>query len=431
VTASPTITVTPRDGMQDERLTIRIDGVTPGSRVTLRAIMHNMFGPWMSVNTYVGRADRIIDLDRQAPVAGSYQGIDVMGPIWSAGWAGSAPLAPPAVRDITKPNTADFAVLVDGVEVASDTCLRRYIAPNVRRTEIRENGIVGTLFEHTDGIARPGILMMGGSAPLIPEHIAAPMANRGFTVLAIAFFGMGDGTPDELGEIPLEYFQTCARHLLAQPTVTGPRIGLFGASKGGEASPLVAATFPELFGGVVAEAASGFVASGVKRDADGHLVTNWTLHGEGLPFVKPTDDAVAAYLAGDPDVRQRLGGVWESALADQDAAAAAQIPIERADCPILYLNGADDAMWPAHTWTGYSLRRLAAASYRHEVEEVVYQDCGHVLYPPYIPVDIPALKHPVTGMTNAYGGTVAGNARASVDHWSRMIDFYTEHLAKR
>jgi dienelactone hydrolase len=69
---------------------------------------------------------------------------------------------------------------------------------------------VGTLFHALDGTAHPGVILIGGSEGGLHEVDAALLAAHGFSVLALAYFGM-PGVPPTIVDIPLEYFATGGR----------------------------------------------------------------------------------------------------------------------------------------------------------------------------------------------------------------------------
>lgn len=64
----------------------------------------------------------------------------------------------------------------------------------------------------------PGVIdLFGGSGGLI-EFRAVLLANKGFAVLALAFFGYDD-LPQSLEEVDLEYFEEASILLLKHPKV--------------------------------------------------------------------------------------------------------------------------------------------------------------------------------------------------------------------
>jgi hypothetical protein len=76
------LAVSPERAPLDAPVTIRLTGLTAGDRVTVRTQMMG-FGTsvWNADATFV--ADGVIDVHRDAPISGSYEGIDSVGLFWS------------------------------------------------------------------------------------------------------------------------------------------------------------------------------------------------------------------------------------------------------------------------------------------------------------------------------------------------------------
>ena len=69
------LTVSPERGLIDEPLVIRLDGLEPGAEVTVRARLSGYGGSWTSSATFVADASGCIEIDRDAPISGSYTGV--------------------------------------------------------------------------------------------------------------------------------------------------------------------------------------------------------------------------------------------------------------------------------------------------------------------------------------------------------------------
>ncbi|MDU0291699.1 acyl-CoA thioesterase/BAAT N-terminal domain-containing protein, partial [Saccharothrix longispora] len=179
--------VTPTSAPLDAPLRIRVEGLGPDAEVTVCATTGDRAAE------AVFRADErgVVDLTRHAPVSGDYSGVDPMGLFWSMTPTGGTPRG-----------TAVEASGVGRVEVERQT-----VPDGVERTEVAERGLVGVLFEPADAGPHPGVLVLGGSEGGLREDDAALLASHGFAALALAYFG-APGVPDDLVEIPLEYFGT-------------------------------------------------------------------------------------------------------------------------------------------------------------------------------------------------------------------------------
>src|SRR5947199_123091 len=81
--------------------------------------------------------------------------------------------------------------------------------------------------------------------------------------MALAYFNY-EGLPQDLIEIPLEYFETAIGWLQRRPDLDGDRIAVSGTSRGGELVLLLGATFPAVKA-VIAYVPSGIVHGGIGR----------------------------------------------------------------------------------------------------------------------------------------------------------------------
>ena len=81
---------------------------------------------------------------------------------------------------------------------------RSFLHPSLERVELEVGHLRGALFRHKDGVARPGILDLFGTGGGLMEHRAALLAAKGFTTLALAYFGYKDLPKTISPEKPIE-----------------------------------------------------------------------------------------------------------------------------------------------------------------------------------------------------------------------------------
>jgi hypothetical protein len=139
--------LSPRDALADEGVTIRVTGTPAGSKVTFTARMVDANGRrWASRCVYGADSSGAVDVAQQAPLSGSYTSVDPVGLIWSMRCVhthgpSSMFLAPAGPLEIT------FAAQVAGAEPVTVAVIRRWRAAPVTRVDIRQEGVIGTLFE--------------------------------------------------------------------------------------------------------------------------------------------------------------------------------------------------------------------------------------------------------------------------------------------
>ena len=303
---------------------------------------------------------------------------------------------PLRTRTYSPPDEHEFTYRIerDGEPVGTTTLTRTYpdfdgyVEPDHPELE-------GALYEPADGEAAPGVIVLHGSVARLYLAPAARLAARGYTVLALQYFGT-EGLPDELSGVPIEYVRDAATWLRDRESTTGERVGLFGTSRGGELALLAGSQF-DAFGPVVSVNGSGLVWEGPNADQTAWSGTStWTLDGEPVPYVD------GEHWYDGPD------GAGEEEI------DAASIPVEDIDGPVVLVSGGDDGLWPSAQLQGIAADRLDEHG-RQNYEHLVYEDAGHFIAPPYTPV---------VGLIE-YGGTYAGAAEASHDHWGAVLDAFS------
>ncbi len=73
--------------------------------------------------------------------------------------------------------------------VTETTIIRLPMLPTMARREIREEGLVGTLFHDSSMRPRPGIIVLGGGGGGIYERMARWYASHGFAAFTLGYFG--------------------------------------------------------------------------------------------------------------------------------------------------------------------------------------------------------------------------------------------------
>ncbi|MGQ0431622.1 MAG: acyl-CoA thioester hydrolase/BAAT C-terminal domain-containing protein [Microthrixaceae bacterium] len=125
------------------------------------------------------------------------------------------------------------------------------------------------------------IIVVGGSGGGLTtqDALAAEFAKAGITALALAYFKFDD-LPDELAEIPLEYFAIAADWLASQPGVEPDSVTMLGISRGSEPALLTGCHFPKLIRGVIATVPGNVTLTSWPPGRPA-----WTMHGAALPYV--------------------------------------------------------------------------------------------------------------------------------------------------
>lgn len=299
------------------------------------------------------------------------------------------------------------------------------------RQPVREGGLVGTLFLPAAPVPRAAVLALGGAGGGLSEGAAETLASEGFAALALAYFGL-EGLPRELVEIPLEYFEGAIAWLRRHPMVDAGRVAVVGNSKGGELALLLGATYPGDVGAVVGYAPSAVVWQGIAFDREvyhGGPRSPWALRGEAVPFVplaRPGAHEMIrmteSFLEDRPISTRDL---YERALQDEAAVAAASIPVEEIEAPVLLISGTDDRLWPSTRLSEMAIERLKAHERPFRREHLRYEGAGHMI--------APRGYRPAEPWTRRFelGGSREANSFANTDSWPRVLAFLKKALGNQ
>lgn len=383
------VQVSERVSLDDVPLDIQVSGLRPGDHVTVRLESRNR--QWAAQATFQTPAT-VLDLDKTAPTAGSYRGVDGMG-LFEA-------LAPRhGGAEFARDNPAVFTVTAaaPGGGTATVTLTRELTGPGVTcsRQEVSRRGFYGLYCAPAPPAGRrPPVLVFGGSeGGLSSAATAELLASRGFPALALAYFGE-PGLPAALDRIPLEYFAGAARWLGRQPGADAQRLTVWGVSRGSEAALLLAAYFPGLVQAVIAGSPSSVIHGAVGLT---HPVPPtdpaWTLHGKPLPIATRTVTSPGAI-----------------------------IPVQKIKGPVLLLVGGEDQLWPSPFYAQQIMAGLSRSHDRYQHQDLVFPDAGHAAGGAF-----PYAANTVTVSTPAatlhLGGTPFANSVAETKAWHDVLTF--------
>ena len=427
------LSVTPEDALIDVPRRISVTALAPREEVVVHT--RTVRGPgvvWRSAATVRADARGEVDLERDAPVDGSYTGVSAMGLIWS-----QAPESPGAPRDVFADEPA--AALSTEITVQRHASLplhgrlvQRLAGHGVTRRELREEGLVGTLFlppDRADGHTHPAILVLNGSGGGINEPRAALYASHGYAALALGYF-KAPGRPDYISNTPLEYFETALAWLHRTLRPWQGYVAVSGQSRGGELALLLGSTFPQLVSAVI-----GYVPAALVHSAQnacdpktGREGPAWIFRGQPLPHLWQNNRTATWAPWDDGPPPRRHAAALLTALQDPDAVERARIRVENIRGPVLLLSATDDGSWPSSVYGRMVVERLARFGHPHAVEHLDFEGAGHSIVFPYVPTTQLVYAHPVSGRLSTTGGTPAANAQADEASWARVLHFLQQAL---
>jgi len=424
------VIATPSVALYGEPFSWKITGLQPGESVTLKAASADARKIlWASEAVFQADASGAVDVGRQAPVSGGYAEADIFGLLWSMKATNSDPKKPVAYRhdgvngwmvDLTATNS------VGTTATTRFRCVFQRPGEALVRVPLEQDGLRGFLYYPAEGGPFPGVIILGGSEGRLFEGWAQAFAANGFAALSLAWFGY-QSLPEELVEIPLEYFDRAADWMKAQPKVKVGGLGLMGGSKGGEAA-LLAASRNSAFRAVVAMTPAAHMWEGHTLrffSPDYKPVSSWSLGGRPLPFI--------SFKVSAQDKEKEMKGelasfvfFFSDALAQAGPATIekAVIPVEKIAGPILLISGTDDQIWPSGDFCAAIVTRLKEARFPYEVKHLSIEKGGHMCVIPFLVTANRGLL--IDG--DPSGGSPQADARGGYRSWAETIAFLHRHL---
>ena len=389
--------VDPPDGLVDEPPRIELLGATAGRQVDLQ----------LSVTDAAGHRWRS-------------RGQDTDHLFWNMEFA-SEDVAPTAF--VAAVDQLDYRLEARcGDETAASRVTRRWSAPGVERRELPGEGFAGALFT-PPGTEGQGVLVVPASTGMrAMEPMAALLASHGYVTLVAAYMGE-PGLPPALKEIPIEVVGEALSKLeaMAGPSaVIAASVGTQGALAAlahGAAAPTRA----------VAIAPSSVVWQALPDNGRPPRTAAWSHGGEPLPWLAMHGERILPEMI-EHSLLDRLSRhprphalhmlpAYAPSLRNDDDVERAAIPVERIECPLLLLSGADDDMWPAAQMAEMIAERRSSAGVGGSDTSLVFPGAGHFLRPPITPTTVP------WDDTLVSGGSPEGNARAQAEGWSAILAF--------
>ena len=340
-----------------------------------------------------------------------------------------AALFPEAIHSAMKREVNGFYELFGIPKNSTECCLHALLEGNTmdfQRIPVRENGLVATLFLPASKTPLPVIITLGGSRGGLREGRAQLLASHGFAALALAYFNEED-LPEVLKEIPLEYFQTAIEWLKTDPRIDAERVGLWGVSRGAELSLLLGTVFPEEIGAITAYVPSSVIYGAITdREAPAWVYQGKPL-GPNAPFSEQDYDGE---MGKTPEKAIALTPSFLLGMEDKAAFAAAAIPVEKIQCPILLVSGEDDQMWPSTLFSQQIVDRLQMQGALIPCTHLSYPGAGHSIFPTASPTGSLDF-HPIAKLWFTFGGNPKDDTFAQKDAAEKTLQFFKTHLLNR
>uniref|UniRef100_UPI003AABBB10 acyl-coenzyme A thioesterase 1-like n=1 Tax=Centroberyx gerrardi TaxID=166262 RepID=UPI003AABBB10 len=393
----------------DKPVQVKVEGLAPHQPVELRSKLVDDRGVIFKASAlYTADKSGQVDVCRSPSLGGSYTGVEPMGLFWAM--APETPHSKLLKKNVLSPTLVEISALCGdtGEVLASETNERGYMTEGMKRIPLQEDRIRGVLFLPPGKGPFPGVLDLYTFGGGLSEPRASLLANKGFAVLALAYYRYQDLPKTPPKHFDLEYFEEAVTFLRRQPQVQGPGIGILSISYSGGLALSISSFL------------SGISASVCINGCNANTVIPLHYKDIVIPPLMPNLKNVKITDSGILDVRD---GIPDPMLEMNQASV---IPIERASCQFLFAVSEDDHNWNSSLFAKQATEMLR--SHGKETFEVVkYPKAGHFLEVPYMP-HCPTGFHPAVGTVVSFGGEPKAQSEAQLDLWVRVQEFFRKHF---
>ncbi|XP_031714817.1 peroxisomal succinyl-coenzyme A thioesterase-like [Anarrhichthys ocellatus] len=420
-TVPPVVSVVPSRALVDETFKVAVRNLPPGSPVTLHSLhLSEDEDFWEAFGHYISDHRGTVSLAEDFSFGGTYTGKEAMGLLWSMR---PVPGSREGLRlrkmNVCSPLLVNISVYSGHVEegfreqapLASALTERWYMGPGVRRMEVREKGVRGTLFLPPGPGPFPGLLDMWGGGGGLLEYRSALLASHGYASLALEYF-----SADELksAEIEFNYFETAFNIVSDHPQVIPDRVGIVGLSLGSVVTSYLAAESS------VIKPRCCVCISGIHIYPRGATLKGFS----------------RLLFSNNHKVRvdENNHEIWRDRFLPIPDDLSQKVDVGKINCPMLLVNGRDDQNVPTVECAEDMAKMMRAAGKEHLLTRIEYLDAGHLIEPPYSP-HFRATKFIKDDTKEKvillWGGQTKPHSDTQEDSWNKILAFLQQHLYSR
>ncbi|KAI5627043.1 peroxisomal acyl-CoA thioesterase 2b like 3 [Silurus asotus] len=416
----PLLSVRPLRCMVDERCDVRVQGLQPGVRVTLHALLRSEDGDfWEAFGHYVSDETGHIKVSKDPSLGGSYEGVEPMGLLWSMKpIPGSRTGLRLRKKDVQTPTNVHISVYKDHLtqafqekpHVASVVAQQWYMAPGVQRVDVTQKGLMGTLFIPPGPGPFPAVLDLWGGGGGLVEYRSSLLASRGYISLSLEYCAPLDNSekPRHLG---IDYFETAITMLREHPQVCPERVAILGLSYGAFLTMYMTA-----YSSVIKPRCIVCISGSHFLPIRGPLVDF-----RGMISIMTKKSYYDKY--------QRQ--IWRDSLLPIPDDLSKKIELNRIQCPILLIVGEDDKNCPASESADDMKLMMEQDGNSQLLTVLSYPGAGHLIEPPYTP-HCQASNFMLAGTRTKemvlWGGQTETHSRAQEDAWHKILAFLKQQL---
>ncbi|KAB7494992.1 Bile acid-CoA:amino acid N-acyltransferase, partial [Armadillidium nasatum] len=422
--------VTPKTALYDVRPTIRVEGLKPQTRITLKAQMVEDKGNLFHSNGhFIADKNGIVDVSSSPSLGGSYEGVFATGLLSTLHIAtGTFEFGNVYRENMFEPVKIKIILQnghqhIDSNEEKLDsTELNRYmIAEGVQRIPVREGNIRGVLYIPKGEGPFPGVIdMFGATGTLIECRAVALNASRGICSLCLAYFNYEDLPESQVYNLDLSYFEEAMEYLLSHPKVISDHCGVIANCFGGGLGYRMALHFSEL------------KAVFLINTTHNPFLGKFTYKGNVIAEC-PGLGANEAVIREDSDGFYLPTESYKKALSTVTHSDIEAFEKTDDDQHFLIAIGEDDCYQLQDAW--FKFEERLSDKKRRNLSLKIYPKAGHIVHTPYSPFPSVVsaqliLEHEKKGkrILVRFGGEPKETVFMQEDVWNLIPDFIHTHV---
>ncbi|XP_043092930.1 bile acid-CoA:amino acid N-acyltransferase-like [Puntigrus tetrazona] len=414
----PLLSVQPRRGLVDEKFQFAVTNLKPNQKVTLHSLHQSDDRDfWEAFGHYVSDEQGSVTGFKDESLGGTYEGIEPLGLVWSMRpIPGSRHGLRLRKKDIFRPMEVHISVysghLSQGFSqqapLATSVTERWYFAPGVKRVNIRENNVRGTLFLPPGPGPFPGVLDLWGASESLVEYRSSLLASHGFASMALEYLAPNNMKTEDTDA---SYFEKAYQILENHPMVQKDNLAVLGLCLG-SAITLNMVSYSKVVKPQCCVCISG-----------SHLM--------------PLDNSLSELFeelkkhADKQRVNEDNQVIYKYVISTLHCQSI-KVDVGRIKCPLLLVNGDDDQAVPVLESAEDMEMMMEKAGNRHLLEVLTYPDAGHLIEPPYSPhfrATNFKLQRTKERVVMLWGGKTKPHAHAQEDSWEKILSFLWQHLS--
>ncbi|XP_028972875.2 peroxisomal succinyl-coenzyme A thioesterase-like isoform X2 [Esox lucius] len=414
---SPVLSVKPTRGLVNEKIQIIVRNLPPRFPVTLHSLyLSEDKDYWEAFGHYTSDNRGTVTVSEHASVGGTYEGSEPMGLLWSMQ---PVPRSRTGLRlrkmNVLTPMVVHISVysghVTEGFSkqspLATVVIERWYLAPGVRRIDIRDEEVKGTLFIPPGPGPFPGVLDLWGGGGGLVEYRSALLASHVFVSMALEYFST---EKNRASNLHIKYFEKAFRIVQEHPLVMKDSVALFGLSLGTSIT-LHMAAYSKAVSPRCCVCVSGSHVQPINSPQNIFINLQENTHKyqfdeEGCLVWKD----IILPIPNDPGLKVDMG---------------------RIKCPVILIVREDDQNLATVESAEDMTQMMRAAGNKHLLTTFRYPGAGHLIEPPYTP-HVRASNFIVqqTGekVIMLWGGSRKPHASAQEGSWEMILKFLQQHL---